>query len=72
MYVSLSQPLEMIQAISAKIRMFYNFPEKLFVDEMQADLSESVVSPSDLNKEEERRTEQETSAEEELGEGDGA
>ena len=50
MYVSLSQALEGIPPVSAKIRSFYNLPEKLFVDETQAEMSESVVSPSDLSK----------------------
>ena len=37
MYIALSQALEMIPASSAKIRAFYNLPEKSFVDESQPD-----------------------------------
>ena len=50
MYLSLIQVLEQIPYHSAKLRAFYNLPEKLFIDETQPELGEAVVSPTDLSR----------------------
>ena len=50
MYLALVQALELIPCNSAKLRTFYNLPDKAFIDESQPELGESVVSPTDMNK----------------------
>ena len=50
MYMSLLQVLEQIPYNSAKLRAFYNLPEKLFIDETQPELGEAVTSPTDLSR----------------------
>lgn len=50
MYMSLLQVLEQIPHNSAKLRDFYNLPEKLFIDETQPEAGEVAASPNDLTR----------------------
>ena len=61
MYLSLAQVLELIPSHSAKLRTFYNLPDKLFIDESLAELGESVVSPTDMNKKKRGQSKQDLS-----------
>ena len=61
MYLALVHALELIPYNSAKLRTFYNLPEKLFIDESQPELGEGVASPTDINKKKRGQSKQDVS-----------